>query len=249
MNHNPVGEVYGKLTITSVKGRTKYGDVLILCRCECGWDNQERCYRSLIMSSRSGKVSSCRHCRPHPIHYPCCIGRRFGRLVVLEELGRDTHGNMYVKCQCDCGRVASRRLLNTLVRHERKGKISFCRRCARPAEVTREYKRWTEVMARCYDTNCTSYARYGARGIYVAEAWHTFEQFHADMGFPPTSRHSLDRIDNDGPYAKWNCRWATGVQQANNNSANVTYVVDGKRRPLANWLTHTDSNTVRYNPG
>jgi hypothetical protein len=36
------------------------------------------------------------------------------------------------------------------------------------------------------------------------------------MGPKPSPKHSLDRIDVNGPYAKDNCRWATAKEQAIN---------------------------------
>ena len=43
----------------------------------------------------------------------------------------------------------------------------------------------------------------------------SFEAFHADMGDAPAGLE-LERVDNDGPYAAWNCRWATRSEQLSN---------------------------------
>lgn len=66
------------------------------------------------------------------------------------------------------------------------------------------------------------------------------------MGEAPKGK-TLDRIDNDGPYNKKNCRWATRKEQRANQRpyANTTYLThNGEKRTLKEWAKITGIHYV-----
>lgn len=79
-----------------------------------------------------------------------------------------------------------------------------------------EYNAWRNMRARCGNPRHPRFKDYGGRGITVDPRWDDFEVFLADVGRRPGPSLSLDRIDNDGPYAPGNVRWATAPQQMSN---------------------------------
>jgi hypothetical protein len=97
-----------------------------------------------------------------------------------------------------------------------------------------EYQHWLAIKSRCENPKDKDYARYGARGIYVSSEWQSFERFVADVGKRPEGM-TIDRVDNDGPYAPWNWRWATDEVQANNRRTTVMLTFAGVTKSLTNW--------------
>lgn len=111
---------------------------------------------------------------------------------------------------------------------------------------SREYRIWGGIINRCTSERSKDWANYGGRGITVCDRWRTFENFLADMGTRPAHSMSVDRIDNNGPYAPGNCRWSTSKVQTRNSRANVLYAYAGRTMPLCDWADESGINRFTF---
>lgn len=67
----------------------------------------------------------------------------------------------------------------------------------------------------------------------MCREWRSYEAFAAwsdENGY--TDDLSIDRIDNDGPYAPSNCRWADARTQSDNTSKIRRFDLNGKSMTL-----------------
>lgn len=172
------------------------------------------------------------------------VGERYGRLTVVSYAGKTTSGVILWNCVCDCGNNATVRQNNLLSGGTKSCGCMSSRHTI--AERTKKhgisdrhpiYVSWIGMKERCHNPNNPSYSYYGARGIYVCDEWiHDFLSFYnwsLENGFQKGL--SIDRIDNDGPYAPWNCRWATIQQQNHNRRSNIYIEYNGERKIIADW--------------
>lgn len=99
---------------------------------------------------------------------------------------------------------------------------------------------WRGMVNRVTNPKSQSYKYYGARGVYIYEAW--IKDFGAfrdwilnNIGPKPSSGHTLDRIDGRAGYEPGNLRWATYVEQSNNRRSCMSITHDGKTQTLMEW--------------
>jgi hypothetical protein len=168
-------------------------------------------------------------------------GQQFGRLTVVGVGPRRGKKNRITwDCLCACG---GRRSVYSEKLHSGETQSCGCLQRERTGDAnrkhggkgTRLYRVWKNMTSRCRNPHLPVNRGYAGRGIAVCARWSDFANFRADMGEPPSPKHSIDRIDNDGNYEPGNCRWALPVTQARNHRRNRLLTHEGVTLPLSAW--------------
>jgi len=175
----------------------------------------------------------------------------FGRLTVISKAPNKS-GKTQWHCLCSCGNN-----ITISTGHLRSGKTSSCgclftellikRNTSHNLSYSKEYRIWNGMKSRCDNPKTISYPFYGGRGITVCSEWSdSFQSFLDDMGLCPSDNHSIERINSKLNYTPLNCKWATKIEQANNQSNNHLITIDGVTNTVANWckITGVPKNIV-----
>lgn len=194
-------------------------------------------------------------------------GAQHGKLTAIKYLGINKNYAYkkihYYLFECECGNQLVARYDNV-----KSGKTTSCgctamdllleRSTTHSMCHTRLYRIYAGMCNRCYNQKEPAYPEYGGRGIRVCDEWLekdnkgnspgflNFYNWSVNNGY--ADNLSIDRIDVDGPYAPWNCRWAT-VKMQNVNQQRTKYIsYKSWVFPIKIWedITGISAETIKH---
>ncbi len=234
------GNRYGSLVVQGF-AFSRNGESFWNCLCDCG---KQKTIRGNNLRRGISKTCGCSHNqRPHQQ----LVGKKFGRLTVISEIGSRNFENskqVVWDCICDCGNK-----VQTTTNRLKSGNTKSCgclvydvsrmNRTTHGMSKTRINNIYLGMHDRCERRKNSIYKHYGARGIKVCSEWsdeHGFEHFR-DWAFSNgySDDLTLDRIDVNGNYCPDNCRWVSQTAQKNNKRNTLWVEYLGKRMSLADF--------------
>lgn len=176
------------------------------------------------------------------------IGKTFGRLTVVAYAGKASSKHSLWRCVCSCGNETivlrgsltsgGTRSCGCLNDEQRRKKGAEANRTKHGKHDTRLYRIWKAMRNRCLNPNNPSFQKwYGSKGITVCQEWlddfSSFEKWALSNGYQDNL--TLDRIDVNGNYSSWNCRWVSNAIQQNNKTTNHTLTYNNETHTIAEW--------------
>lgn len=171
------------------------------------------------------------------------LGIKIGRLTVLDCLGFREYGKKKQKipvynCICECGN--STPIMRPRLTGKNKTESCGCFQKEKLGKMvslhneTRSefYSSWAAMKERCNREYHPQYSHYGGRGIKYNGKWEFYLGFREDMydeyikaqSIYPNEKLSLERIDVNGNYEKYNCTFIPLNKQNLNRRSNRCFL-------------------------
>jgi len=190
-------------------------------------------------------------------------GIKHSKLLPIDSTHKN--GRIYWNCVCDCGNITTVQSSKIRSGHTKScGCLVGSEREFHGKSGEKIYRVWASIRDRCINKNCHQYERYGGRGITICKEWEeSFVSFLDDMGYRPSDKHQIDRIDNDKGYCKENCHWVTRSTNQQNMRTSKRWFLDGvkynsipeasrklkvSRTTILRWCDGGFNNGVKVNP-
>lgn len=171
------------------------------------------------------------------------IGKRIGKLTIVEKTEERKHNSVLWRAVCDCG---GERLISSNQFKYKKVKSCGCTR--KGYRNTRIYVIWSNMIQRCTNSKRPEYKNYGGRGISVCEEWKNpiaFIEWGFDNGYKDDL--TIERIDVNGNYEPNNCTWKNYSEQAQNKRNVIKTEINGELLSLREIANKYDfSRTTIY---
>lgn len=169
------------------------------------------------------------------------VGQKFGKLTVIARAENKGKATLWL-CECDCGNKITVRPYDL-----KTGKTKSCgcyssifislSKIKHGKSGTRIYNIYGKIKQRCLNVKDPKYYCYGGRGISICDEWkNDFKAFYdwaISNGY--ADNLTIDRIDVNGNYEPFNCRWVTLKEQANNKQNTLFVNYQGKTHTLLEW--------------
>jgi len=179
--------------------------------------------------------------------YNDLTGNKYGRLTVIEYLGKNKQYDSIWRCICDCGTEITVRagvLLNghtqscgcLQISRTRESHITHGLSRDENGKRTKLYHVWDGLKQRCYNPKSPFYSYYGGKGIVLCDEWLNYKAFHAwAMSHGYKDGLSIERERINGIYEPDNCSWIPKSHQARNRSMSVVVEYNGEIKNLSDW--------------
>lgn len=164
------------------------------------------------------------------------INKKYNKLTVTSI--KEYNGiNSIIICKCDCGNIIETKLSYIAYGHKKScGCINKAKRKHGKSQ-TKLYRIYSNMIARCTNTERKDYKYYGGKGVKVCSQWvNDFEVFYSwayNNGYK--NGLTIDRIDVNKGYNPNNCRWVTKEKQSVNKTNTKYITFKGKTQSLKEW--------------
>ena len=111
---------------------------------------------------------------------------------------------------------------------------------------TRLYHIWGNIKQRLFNSKVKEYKYYGGRGITICNEWLKFISFR-DWSISNGYKENLviDRINSDGNYEPYNCRFITRKESNRNRRNTITIEIANEIRELHNTENYTQRGLAK----